>query len=275
MARVDRESVDDWDFREYPDQRNAFEFVCRAPAVKKPEKKKTMAKKQRMKSELVKFVTPEFRASFPALFEARAAKEGDKPKYSVQMLFQVTDTEKSKAAGTKALGEKGLDGLKKLIRDVVEEKFGADRTKWPPLGDRVGELQLPLHDGNSIAKKDKDGYGPGIIYATASSDPRWNPRPGIVYPHADPATGRPATLTVPSDVYGGCYMRATINAYFWEYMGKMGVSLGLQHVQKLRDGETFSGRGKAENDFDCADVPAGATAAGPVGAAPSGSGIGV
>lgn len=234
-----------------------------------------MAKKQRMKSELEKFVTPEFRASFPALFEPRAAKEGDKPKYSVQMLFQVADTEKSKAAGTKALGEKGLDGLKKLIRDVVEEKFGADRTKWPPLGDRVGELQLPLHDGNSIAKKDKDGYGPGIIYATASSDPRWNPRPGIVYPHADPATGRPATLTVPSDVYGGMYARATINAYFWEYMGKMGVSLGLQHVQKLRDGETFSGRGKAENDFDCADVPAGATAAAPVGAAPSGSGIGV
>lgn len=273
MARVG--DADDWDFREYPDQRNAFEFVCRAPAVKKPEKKKTMAKKQRMKSELVKFVTPEFRASFPALFEARAAKEGDKPKYSVQMLFQVTDTEKSKAAGTKALGEKGLDGLKKLIRDVVEEKFGTDRTKWPPLGDRVGELQLPLHDGNSVAKKDKDGYGPGIIYATASSDPRWNPRPGLVYPHADPATGRPATLTVPSDVYGGMYARATINAYFWEYMGKMGVSLGLQHVQKLRDGETFSGRGKAENDFDCADVPAGATAAAPVGAAPSGSGIGV
>ena len=81
---------------------------------------------------------------------------------------------------------------------------------------------------------------------------------------------------MPSDVYGGMYARAKINAYFWEYMGKMGVSLGLQHVQKLRDGETFSGRGKAENDFDSVDVPQGASAAAaaPAGAA-SGSGIGV
>lgn len=222
-----------------------------------------MAKKQKMKSELVKIVTPEFRASFPALFEAKAAMNSDKPKYSVQMLFRVAPNPAKPANPD----EKPVDltQLKNAVKAVVVEKFGNDPAKWPKVGSGVGELQLPFRDGNEPGKKDKEGYGPGVIFATASSDPRWNPPPKVFHPYAG-ADGRPALLTVPTDVYGGMYARATVNPYYWEYMGKLGVSLGLQHVQKLRDGETFSGRGSAENDFD-AIPPADGGIAAPAGAA--------
>jgi len=33
-------------------------------------------------------------------------------------------------------------------------------------------------------------------------------------------------------------------------MGKHGVSFGLQNLQKMNDGEPFSGKTKAEDDFE-------------------------
>jgi hypothetical protein len=55
------------------------------------------------------------------------------------------------------------------------------------------------------------------------------------------------------DFYSGCYARATITAYGYDKAGNVGVAFGLQNVQKLRDGEAFSGRTAAENDFDAVD----------------------
>ena len=214
--------------------------------------------KQRMKSELVKIVTPEFRAGFPALFEARKANPTsatEKAKFSIVMLFQVADTAQSKKENRSKVD---LEPLKNLVRNVIIEKFGADRTKWPKFGVNSGELQTPFRKGDVPEKKDKPGFGEGIEFAAAST----LNKPGIVQPWAGP-DNRPAPLTVPSDFYGGCYARATVNAYYWEYMGKMGVSLSLQNVQKLRDGEPFGGRTAADKDFDAieAAVPAGAPAA--------------
>lgn len=234
------------------------------------EKEKREMKRQRMQSEGVKITTPEFRASFPALFEAKSVQPGGNAKYSVVMLFQTKETAASKAEGRSVVD---IEPVRKLIRDVVIEKFGADKSKWPALGNGTGQLQLPLHLGTEPGKKDMVGYGEGIIFATASSSGK-NARPGVVHAYAGP-DGKPAPLTVPSDFYGGCYARATVNAYYWEYMGKLGVSLGLQNVQKLRDGEPFGGRGKAEEDFDAIPSPEGASQAQPAAAAAAGSDIGV
>ncbi len=220
--------------------------------------------KQKVAAEKEKIQTAEFRASFPALFEPRAAKKGDKEMYSITMLFRVVET-----AGSKERGEKvvSIQNLKDAVRLVAEQKFGLDRTKWP-------KLKLPFRSINTEEDKDKKGrpgLDEGVIWVEAKCDPKYNPRPGLVFAHegTNPdgsKTGKPAPLTVPSDFYGGCYARATINPYHWEYMGKQGISFGLQNVQKLRDGESFGGRGSAENDFDACDVPAaGAVAA--VGAA--------
>lgn len=204
-----------------------------------------MAKKERMKSEDVKIHTPEFRVSYPNVFEAVKVNPTDaKAKFGVVAIFQVAETEKSKAAGTKVVS---LEALKQLCRDVAIEKFGADRSKWPV-------LKFPFRDGaTEPSHKDKDGYGPGTIFVSLQSVQM----PGIVESFAGP-DGRPAPLGAKTDFYPGCYARAEVNAYYWKFMGKEGVSLGLQNLQKLRDGERFGGRGNAASSFDAIEPPKGA-----------------
>ena len=55
----------------------------------------------------------------------------------------------------------------------------------------------------------------------------------------------------PEEIYSGCYVRASINAYAFNIQGNSGVSFGLNNIQKVRDGEPLGGGGsKAEDDFD-------------------------
>jgi hypothetical protein len=50
--------------------------------------------------------------------------------------------------------------------------------------------------------------------------------------------------------FSGCYARASLVAFAYDKMGNKGVSFALQNIQKTRDGEPFSGRKKAEDEFD-------------------------
>ena len=173
-----------------------------------------------------KLITPTFRVSFPAVFTPRKANEGDPnavAKYSVQMIFPKQGTD--------------LTELKNAVRAAVVEKWGADKTKWPK------KLVLPFRDGS---EKDYDGYGPDTIFISASS----KMKPGLVDENVQP-------IIEPSEFYGGCYARATVNAFAWEFMGKAGVSFGLRNIQKVKDGEPFGGGSRAENDFDAIATPGG------------------
>jgi hypothetical protein len=184
-------------------------------------------------------VTPKFRVSFPAVWEPKTAPGGKDAKYSVVMLFDTKDP----------IVAKGLEAMKAAVRAAVVERWGEDSTKWPK------GLRMPFRKGE---EKDYDGYGPGVVFCSASS----LVRPGIVQPWAGP-DGKPELLTVPSDFYGGCYARAKLNAFAYPGRGKpdlgnRGVSFGLRSIQKIQDGDPFGGgSGKVENDFMPIDTPAG------------------
>jgi len=169
-------------------------------------------------------MTPEFRVSFPAVFQARAAVAGQEPKFSLGMLWPKTAD---------------LSELKAAIRAAATIKWGVDPAKWPK------NLRSPLRDG---AEKDYDGYGPGVVFASASS----KMRPGVVDQDVKP-------IIEPSEFYGGCYARATISVYAYDIAGNRGVAFGLRNVQKIRDGEAFSGATKPEEDFDVIPLPKGST----------------
>lgn len=193
----------------------------------------------------LKLTTPEFRVSFPSVFEAKKVNETDaKAKFSVQMLFRVGATKESTAAGEKVVD---ITALKQAVANCLTEKFGADKAKWPK------NLRLPFRDGK---EKDYDGYGEGVIFVGASS----TMKPGLVDSNVQP-------IITPNEFYGGCYARATINPYYYDVKGNKGVAFGLQNIQKLRDGEPFSGRAKAEDDFDAIAAGEGgaSTAADPLG----------
>lgn len=172
-------------------------------------------------------VTPfEFRLAFPAVFEPKVVEGSNSgPKYSITMLMEK---------------ETDLSALREIVREAIVEKWGPDKAKWPQ------GLIMPIHDSD---KEGKTWAGfPGMIFARASS----KYPPGVFGAMTDKATGLPESAYTPQGqlkpgwdrrVYGGCWCRAQINAYAFDYMGKKGVSFGLTSIQVTRDDEPFGGAG--------------------------------
>jgi hypothetical protein len=101
--------------------------------------------KAKMDIELKKCLTPEFRVSFPAVFQPKAF-QGQDPKYSVTMLFdKATD----------------LAPLKKIVRAAASETWGPDPKKWP-------KFKHPVFRDGDADKPDVAGYE-NTIFAVAKS----------------------------------------------------------------------------------------------------------
>lgn len=178
--------------------------------------------------EKCRILTPEFRVSYPHVFKAQAMP-GSKndPKYSITMLFP-------------------KDGDMKLIQQAITQakitKWGPNKSAWPT------EIASPVGNGDGPAGKNKktgeplEGYaGHWIMKASTSEDQK----PGVVDENVKP-------IIEPGKFYAGCYARAYVFAYVWEFpknSGKFGVGFILDHVQKLRDGKSFAGKKPADQVF--------------------------
>lgn len=163
-----------------------------------------------------KVTTPEFRVSFPAIFEAQTNRLSGKEEFSVQMIFDK---------------DADFTAMKKLAKKAAQEKWG---DKIPT------NLRSPFRDGdeyNDTAENQRQELE-GKVFVNSRS----KQRPGLV-------DGQLQAIIDQSDFYGGCYARATVSVYAYDQKGNRGVSFGLLNVQKLRDGEPFSGKMKAEDDF--------------------------
>jgi hypothetical protein len=158
-------------------------------------------------------MTPEFRVSYPNIFEAQTRDDGSKA-FTMSCLFP-------KGAN--------LDALKKDALRALTEKFGADQAKWPK------NLKSPFRDQG---EKEGDGYEAGAIFINVTS----KQKPGLVDRNNQP-------IIDPSEFYGGCYARATVRAFYYDKKGNKGVSFGLNNVQKTRDGEPFGNRKRATDEF--------------------------
>ena len=160
-------------------------------------------------------MTPKFRVSFPDLFEAKSFNNQE-AKFGLQMLFdKKTD----------------LSELKKVVKHVIKEKWGTEPPK---------SLVLPFKDGN---EKELEGYQNTIVVGATSKF-----QPQVIDQKREP-------IHTPDDIYAGCFARAVIGAYAWEYkqggkVMKRGVSFNINSVQKLTEGERFVKRVDAADLFD-------------------------
>lgn len=98
---------------------------------------------------------------------------------------------------------------------------------------------------------------PGFWFCRAKS----KFRPVVVSPSGT------AVLTdeqVAAKCYPGCWMRARVSAYYYDKQGNKGVSLNIESLQWLRDGEPMVQARSAMGQFDSAgsDAALDATAAG-------------
>ncbi|NIV93773.1 DUF2815 family protein [candidate division KSB1 bacterium] len=164
-----------------------------------------------------KFRTPEFRVSFPHLFEPHGFENED-PCYSVNALFPQSAN---------------LKCFDKAVRAVIDEKLGGKKSK---------KLQITeLKDGDEIETKDgeprPETQGKTVIRLKSK-----NRKPRLLDSARD-------DITNPDEIYGGCYGVAVVEAYLWKNSFGIGVTFGLLGFQKTRDGEPFLG-GVDVDDFE-------------------------
>ena len=169
-----------------------------------------------------KVVTGIVRLSYVHLFEPWSGQPGQDPKYSVCLLIPKSD-------------KRTLAKIKAAIEAAKER----DKGKW---GGKVpANLKISLRDGDAAlesGEREGEEYA-GHYFMNVSS----KQRPGIVDAFVQ-------EIMDPYEVYSGCYARVSINAFGYNSNGNRGISFGLNHVQKIKDGEPLGGgRGKAEDDF--------------------------
>ena len=177
-------------------------------------------------TDVKKVVTPVFRLSFPALFEAKAMEGDKKVKFGCAAVWhpkQFSDGDK-----------KRWKAMKALLDDASMERF---KKHWKDL---PANFKKGMRDG--AEKADLEGYGEGTRFANISS----MMRPGVIDKGKEPIGPEHGNA---DEIYPGCWCRATVTAYAYDNKGK-GVALGLQNIQKVSDGERLDSRTDAAEDFE-------------------------
>ncbi len=180
-------------------------------------------------TEIKRYMTPVFRASFPNVREAREGMTGDdgkkgKPKYGISAIWTPSKFSESE--------KKQWRTLRQAINAICLERF------------KKGEKDLPanykhgLRDG--AEKEELEGYGAGTKFANLTT----MQRPGVVRADRTPIS----IEEMDDEVYPGCYMRATVTIYTYNNKGK-GYAIGLMNLQKVKDGPRLDSRVNAEQDF--------------------------
>ena len=165
------------------------------------------------------------RWSYANVWEPKAM-EGGKPKFSVSLIIPKSDTV--------TVGK---------IKAAIEEAFRDGQSKLKGNGKSVpalSTLRNPLRDGD-LERPDDPAYA-NAYFVNANS----TSAPGIV----DAAKNQ---IIDKSEVYSGCYGRASISFYAFNANGNKGIACGLNNLQKIRDGEPLGGKASAESDFATED----------------------
>lgn len=163
-----------------------------------------------------KVITGKVRFSYANVWEPKSINGGDE-KYSVSLIISKDDV--------KTLSE--VRAATEVAKQEGKAKFG---------GKVPANLKLPLRDGD-IDRPDDEAYRNSYFINANSKD-----RPQIVDKNIKPILDQ-------SEVYSGCYGRASITLFAFNTNGNKGIACGLGNLQKLSDGEPLSGRSRAEEEF--------------------------
>lgn len=162
-------------------------------------------------------VTPSGTAHYVNVFRpGRPMDETKEEKYSITL--------------TIAPDHPKLAAFRKKIEEVATARFGAKAKQML----EKGQLKNPIRDGHE--KEDENFHGKVFITARSSDKPQ------VVDMDAEPVMDQ-------DDFYSGCLARADVYIYAFEKAGNKGISLILNSVQKLGDGERLAGRRSAASAF--------------------------
>ncbi len=163
----------------------------------------------------------ETRWSYANVWEPKSINGSD-PKFSVSLLIPKSDTAT-------------IDKINKAVELAYKEgesKLKGSGKSVPPMA----AIKTPLRDGDVERPEDEVYANCYFLNANSAS------RPGIVDLACNPIIDR-------DEVYSGCYGRASISFYAFNSSGNKGIACGLNHLQKVKDGDMLGGKATAESDF--------------------------
>lgn len=167
-----------------------------------------------------KVITGKVRFSYVNIFKSRAFQAGQDAKFSVCLLIPKED-------------KKTIKAIRAAVDEAIQEGINS---KWS--GKKPANLKLPLRDGDAERADEAPEYE-GMYFLNCNS----SQKPGIVDKDRN-------EILDPDEVYSGCWGRASINFYPFNSNGNKGVGVGLNHIQKLKDGDRLgAARASAEDDF--------------------------
>lgn len=172
----------------------------------------TTASKEKLNAKLI---TPEFRGSFVTLDKPKSFDGKQEPKYSMVIALPKDDA--------------FVAQLHKMVEKVCIEKWGEVPKK----------LKLAIKDGD---EEDEKYNWKGLTVFTASN----KSKPGVVVRQEDGKIIEPISN---EEIYSGAFYRASIRPYAYEYEKSKGVAISLDNVMKTKDGEKFTSRTTAKDDF--------------------------
>jgi hypothetical protein len=169
-----------------------------------------------------KVITSVVRFSYLIANEPRATTEGGVPKYSVSLIIPKSDTD-----------------LVKKIQSAVEAAYKEGEFKLRGAGKAVPPMTAiknPLRDGDIERANDVAYKNSYFVNANSTN------KPEVV----DAVLNR---IIETSEIYSGIYGRASITFYAFNNNGNKGIACGLNHLQKIRDGEPLGSKSTPDADF--------------------------
>ena len=162
-------------------------------------------------------VTGEVRFSFVNVFEPKAMKEGDTPKYSLTIIVPKSDTKTIEAIKTAIQAAAEMGAQKHFggrVPTNVNHTFKDGDTETNDMGDLQKE-KYPEY-ANSYYMRLSTKFAPKVLDANRNE------------------------ILDPTEVYSGCYGKVSLTCFAYSGDGKRGVSACLNNVMKTRDGEPLT-----------------------------------
>lgn len=154
-----------------------------------------------------KVVTGVVRFSYLNVFKPKAISEGADEKYSVCLLIPKKD-------------KVTLNKIKKAVDEAKAEKW---KDKVP------ARLKLPLRDGDEERADEHPEYE-GMYFLNANST-----RKPILLDEDN------NEILDQTEMYSGCWGRASVNFFPFDTNGNKGVAVGLTALKKVKDDEPLGG----------------------------------
>lgn len=171
-----------------------------------------------------KIILKNVRLSYAHIFRPSAIADDAPKKYSVTAIIPKSE-------------EAQLRAVKTALATAAEARFPGrikPEKPWP------ATLHCPLKDGDTLADEHPE-YANAYILRAASDR-----RPVVLDRHCAALTEEDGLL------YSGCYANLSLAAAAFDVSAKKGVTVYLNGVQFVRDGERLSGH-DAANDFEDLD----------------------